>query len=61
MPIKVISGGDDNYLQPAVPVNNLLQQVVDRQDERIKQLKENNKDMIMKEQLKQKDMEVMSV
>ena len=41
----------NNYLQPAVPVNNPLQQVVDRQDEQIKQLKENNKDMIMKEQL----------
>ena len=43
-----------NYVEP-VPVNNPLQQVVDRQGEQIKQLKETNKDM--KEQLKQKDLE----
>ena len=44
-----------NYVE-AVPVNNPLQQVVDRQDEQIKQLKETNKEM--NEPLKQKDMEV---
>lgn len=47
-----------NHVEP-VPVNNPLQQVVDRQDEQIKQLKETNKDM--KEQLKQKEIEVISV
>ena len=48
-----------NYVQ-WVPVNNPLQQVVDRQGEHVKQLmKETNKEM--KEQLKQKDMEVTSV
>ena len=57
--LKVIAMNDaGNHVEP-VPVNNPLQQVVDRQDEQIKQLKETNKEM--KEQLKQKDMEVISV
>ena len=45
-----------NHVEP-VPANNPLQQVVDRQDEQIKQLEEANKKM--KGQLKQKDKEVL--
>ena len=54
--VKVMAMNDaGNYVEP-VPVNNPLQQAVDRQGEQIKQLKETNKEM--KEQLKQKDSEV---
>ena len=45
-----------NYVEP-VPVNNPLQQVVDRQDEHIKQLKKANEEK--EEQLMHKEKEVL--